>query len=76
MIHFPLSPSLSRTLIESCRYGCSIEVATIVALLSVEDIFVRPRKRDKQEDAAEAHKRLQSEYVYSSSRVYAKILIL
>lgn len=59
MIHFPLSPSLCRALIASCSYGCSEEMASIIALLSVEDIFVRPRGRDKQADAKLAHQRLQ-----------------
>ncbi|CAG8632306.1 11761_t:CDS:1 [Racocetra fulgida] len=51
---FPLSPFLSRVLIASSRkYECSREVVIIVAMLSVEEIFVSPRSTEKQMDADE-----------------------
>eukprot|EP00397_Hematodinium_sp_SG-2012_P017003 GEMP01017366.1.p1 GENE.GEMP01017366.1~~GEMP01017366.1.p1 ORF type:complete len:831 (+),score=172.71 GEMP01017366.1:30-2495(+) len=52
MAEFPLDPQLARMLIASTQYNCSNEVLTIVALLSVPLIFVRPR--DKQKEADEA----------------------
>ncbi|CAG8487712.1 11168_t:CDS:2, partial [Scutellospora calospora] len=54
---FPLSPFLSKALIASARqYGCSREVVIIVAMLSVEEIFVSPRNTEKQLDADEKRK--------------------
>ncbi|CAG8679664.1 6568_t:CDS:2 [Cetraspora pellucida] len=51
---FPLSPFLSRVLIASSRkYECSREVVIIVAMLSVDEIFVSPRSAEKQMDADE-----------------------
>lgn len=47
MAEFPLEPSLSKILIMSVNLGCSEEVLTIVSLLSVQNIFYRPK--DKQE---------------------------
>ncbi|CAG8715387.1 4808_t:CDS:2 [Dentiscutata erythropus] len=54
---FPLSPFLSRVLIASARqYECSREVLIIVAMLSVEEIFISPRNAEKQMDADEKRK--------------------
>lgn len=54
---FPLSPFLSRVLIASARqYECSREVVIIVAMLSVEEIFITPRNVEKQMDADEKRK--------------------
>lgn len=47
MAEFPLEPQLSKILIVSVDMGCSEEILTIVAMLSVPNIFYRPR--DKQE---------------------------
>lgn len=52
MIAFPLAPALARALIASA--ACSREIATIAALLSVEDIYVRPRGQRHAEDADRA----------------------
>ena len=46
MAEFPLEPQLSKMLICSVELGCAEEILTIVAMLSVEQIFFRPR--DKQ----------------------------
>ncbi|CAK4667593.1 unnamed protein product [Aphanomyces euteiches] len=40
MAQFPLEPRLARVLIEAIRLDCSEELSTIVAMLSVENIFV------------------------------------
>lgn len=46
MAEFPLEPQLSKMLIYSVDLGCSDEVLTIVAMLSVQNVFYRPK--DKQ----------------------------
>ena len=49
MSSFPIEPELSKVLLTSVDLMCSIEVATIVALLSVPGIIYRPK--DKQQIA-------------------------
>jgi len=46
MARFPLEPQLSKVLIRSAELGCSDEVVSIVALLSVStcNFFCRPKK--------------------------------
>ena len=51
MVEFPLDPSLSKILIVSSKYHCSSEIATIVSMLSVPSIFLRPKDREKEADA-------------------------
>ena len=52
MVEFPLDPALSKILIVSENYGCSSEIATIVSMLNVQSIFVRPKDFEKQADLA------------------------
>ncbi|RIA96030.1 P-loop containing nucleoside triphosphate hydrolase protein [Glomus cerebriforme] len=57
MCIFPLNPFLSRVLIASARqFECSREVSTIVAILSVEEIFITPRNGEKLFEAYERRK--------------------
>ena len=46
MAEFPLEPQLSKMLIVSVDLGCSEEILTLVAMLSVQSVFFRPK--DKQ----------------------------
>lgn len=46
MAEFPLEPPLSKMLIQSVHLGCSEEILTIVSMLSVQNVFYRPK--DKQ----------------------------
>lgn len=46
MSEFPLEPQLSKMLLTSVDLGCSDEAITVVAMLSVPNVFYRPR--DKQ----------------------------
>ena len=46
MAEFPLEPQLSKMLLTSVDLSCSDEIITIVSMLSVQNIFYRPR--DKQ----------------------------
>ncbi|XKL68063.1 hypothetical protein PGB90_003554 [Kerria lacca] len=42
MVEFPLSPLHSKTLISSSEFGCSDEISTILAMLQVDNVFVKP----------------------------------
>lgn len=50
MAEFPLEPPLSKMLIKSAELGCSEEILTIVAMLSVQNIFYRPKDKQAQAD--------------------------
>eukprot|EP00127_Corallochytrium_limacisporum_P006517 Clim_evm48s229 gene=Clim_evmTU48s229 len=52
MADFPLDPQLSRMIIAGEDNGCSQEMITIAALLSVPNIFVRPKEARKEADDA------------------------
>ena len=52
MVEFPLDPALSKILIVSEKFGCSSEIATIVSMLNVQSIFVRPKDFETQADLA------------------------
>lgn len=43
MAEFPLEPQLSKMLIQSVHLGCSEEILTIVSVLSVQNVFYRPK---------------------------------
>jgi pre-mRNA-splicing factor ATP-dependent RNA helicase DHX38/PRP16 len=49
---FPMDPSLAKLLIMSETYGCSEEMVTIVSMLSVPNVFYRPKERQEESDAA------------------------
>lgn len=49
MSQFPTDPTLSRSLLASVTNGCSDELITIIAMLSVQNVFYRPK--DKQAEA-------------------------
>lgn len=51
MSAFPMEPSLSKLLITSVEYGCSEEMITIVSMLSVPNVFYRPKERQEEADA-------------------------
>ena len=52
MSSFPLDPSLSMLLFVGEKHRCLMEVLTIVAMLSVPNVFVRPAGREEESDAA------------------------
>lgn len=47
---FPLDPMLAVMLIGSPEFSCSEEILTIVAMLSVPSVFIRPSKDKKRAD--------------------------
>ncbi|KAI9292945.1 P-loop containing nucleoside triphosphate hydrolase protein [Neoconidiobolus thromboides FSU 785] len=52
MVQFPLDPCLSKMLITSEELECTAEVVTIVSMLSVPNVFYRPKERIEESDAA------------------------
>jgi ATP-dependent RNA helicase DHX8/PRP22 len=54
MADFPMEPSLSKALIASVDMGCSEEMLTIVAMLSVQTVFYRPKEKQQQADQKKA----------------------
>lgn len=54
MAEFPLEPQLSKILIASVDLGCAEEILTVVAMLSVEQIFYRPKEKQAQADMKKA----------------------
>eukprot|EP00899_Mesostigma_viride_P013186 jgi/Mesvir1/21869/Mv04246-RA.1 len=52
MAEFPLEPPMSKMLLASIDLGCSEEVLTIVAMLSAQNVFYRPREKQAQADQA------------------------
>ena len=52
MVEFPVDPPLSKMLLMGERLGCSTEIVTIVAMISVPSPFFRPKDREEQSDAA------------------------
>ena len=51
MSAFPMDPSLSKLLITAEEYGCSEEMITVVSMLSVPNVFYRPKERQDEADA-------------------------
>ncbi|KAK1228475.1 DEAH-box ATP-dependent RNA helicase prp43 [Marasmius sp. AFHP31] len=54
MADFPLDPQLAKMLISSPEFRCSNEILTIVAMLSVPNIWVRPNNARREADEAKA----------------------
>ncbi|EUC56884.1 Pre-mRNA-splicing factor ATP-dependent RNA helicase prp43 [Rhizoctonia solani AG-3 Rhs1AP] len=52
MAEFPLDPQLAKMLIVSPEFRCSNEILTIVAMLSVPNVWLRPNNQRKEADAA------------------------
>jgi len=54
MAEFPLEPQQSKMLIHSVDLGCAEEILTIVAMLSVQTVFYRPKEKQAQADMKRA----------------------
>ena len=50
MAEFPLEPNLSKMLIMACHLQCSDEILTIVSMLSVQNVFYRPKEKQELAD--------------------------
>ncbi|KAJ6144966.1 ATP-dependent RNA helicase DHX8 [Penicillium chermesinum] len=54
MADFPMEPALAKVLIASVDIGCSEEMLIIVAMLSIQSPFYRPKEKQQQADAKKA----------------------
>jgi len=54
MSEFPLDPQLAKMLTVSPSFKCSNEVLSVTAMLSVPNVFMRPREQQKAADEAKA----------------------
>ena len=54
MADFPMEPALAKVLIYSVDMGCSDELLSIVAMLSVQPVFYRPKEKQQQADQKKA----------------------
>jgi len=52
MAEFPLDPQLAKMIIASPQYNCSNEILSITAMLSVPNVWVRPKDSQKAADEA------------------------
>ncbi|XP_076833009.1 putative ATP-dependent RNA helicase DHX40 isoform X1 [Brachyhypopomus gauderio] len=58
MVELPLPPGLSRALLKSAALGCEELLLPVAAMLSVENIFIRPGRPEKQKQAETVHREL------------------
>lgn len=54
MAEFPLEPNLAKMLIMSVHLQCSDEILTIVSMLSVQNVFYRPKEKQALADQKKA----------------------
>ena len=54
MADFPMEPSLAKVLIAAVDLGCSDEILSIVAMLSMPTVFYRPKDKQTQADQKKA----------------------
>jgi ATP-dependent RNA helicase DHX8/PRP22 len=54
MADFPMEPALAKVLIASVDIGCSEEMLSIVAMLSIQSVFYRPKEKQQQADQKKA----------------------
>ncbi|KAK5868435.1 hypothetical protein PBY51_009451 [Eleginops maclovinus] len=58
MVEFPLHPGLTRALLKAASLGCQDLLLPVAAMLSVENIFIRPGHPEKQKEADTIHRAL------------------
>lgn len=61
LVEFPIQPSLARVLVRAKQLGCEAAVVPIVAMLTVENVFVKPGSKKEAERAIEVHAELARE---------------
>ncbi|OII72767.1 mRNA splicing related protein [Cryptosporidium ubiquitum] len=54
MTEFPIDPQLARMLIKSSELGCASHILSLTSLLTVPNIFLRPRDQSKEADYAKS----------------------
>lgn len=58
LVQFPLLPSLARAVLRSKQLACQEVVLPIIAMLSVESVFIRPGSTKEAEKALQMHNHL------------------
>uniref|UniRef100_A0A667WR36 RNA helicase n=1 Tax=Myripristis murdjan TaxID=586833 RepID=A0A667WR36_9TELE len=58
MVEFPLHPGLTRALLKAAALGCEDLLLPVAAMLSVENIFIRPGHPERQKEADKRHRQL------------------
>ncbi|KAM9317629.1 putative ATP-dependent RNA helicase DHX40 isoform 2-T2 [Pholidichthys leucotaenia] len=58
MVEFPLHPGLTRALLKAASLGCQDLLLPVAAMLSVENIFIRPGQPENQKEADKKHRAL------------------
>ncbi|XP_068440889.1 probable ATP-dependent RNA helicase DHX40 isoform X2 [Clinocottus analis] len=58
MVEFPLHPGLTRAVLKAASLGCEDLLLPVAAMLSVENIFIRPGHPEKQKEAGDIHRAL------------------
>uniref|UniRef100_A0A8C9Y364 RNA helicase n=1 Tax=Sander lucioperca TaxID=283035 RepID=A0A8C9Y364_SANLU len=58
MVEFPLHPGLTRAVLKAASLGCEDLLLPVAAMLSVENIFIRPGHPEKQKEADKKHRAL------------------
>ncbi|MBN3308345.1 DHX40 helicase, partial [Amia calva] len=58
MVEFPLSPGLTCALLKAAALGCENLLLPVAAMLSVENVFIRPGQPEKQQEADVKHREL------------------
>ncbi|KAJ7422155.1 DEAH-box helicase 40 [Willisornis vidua] len=61
LVQFPLPPNLSCAVIKAASLGCEDLLLPIAAMLSVENVFIRPGDPQKQKEAELQHQELSSQ---------------
>ncbi|KAJ7200850.1 P-loop containing nucleoside triphosphate hydrolase protein [Mycena pura] len=54
MADFPMDPAQAKMVIASVDFGCSEEILSIIAMLSVQTVFYRPKEKQGQADSKKA----------------------
>jgi HrpA-like RNA helicase len=55
MAELPLRPEIARMVIEAQKYHCVGKICTIAAMMGEKSVFVRPKEKEHEADAAHAH---------------------
>ncbi|XP_056296860.1 probable ATP-dependent RNA helicase DHX40 isoform X3 [Pseudoliparis swirei] len=58
MVEFPLHPGLTRAVLKAASLGCEDLLLPVAAMLSVENIFIRPGHPENQKEADTIHRAL------------------
>ncbi|KAJ7308846.1 hypothetical protein JRQ81_008117 [Phrynocephalus forsythii] len=58
MVRFPLPPNLTCAVLKAASLGCEDLLLPVAAMLSVENVFIRPGDPERQKEAEQRHREL------------------